>query len=87
MFILKGDDDEEVRKIQLDTKVHSDDVGEPAIEIKLELPTRNSATEDEVEEVEEQEVIRIESIEVTTLDPDEVEELKVSPVSHATSSS
>ena len=83
---MKGvhdDDDEDVRKIQIDEKVAKDDVGEvgPAIEIKLELPARNSASavdDDDEEDEGEEEVIRIESIEVTTLDPNEVEEMKVS---------
>ena len=93
LSILKGadedDDRENVRKIQIGKKVGKDDdvgeVGQPAIEIKLELPARNSASsvDDEdyyegQEEEEEEEVIRIESIEVTTLDPSEVEEMKVS---------
>ena len=88
LSILKGvddDADEEVRKIQIAQKVGKDDVLEtgPAIEIKLELPARNSASavdDDEYEDEgqEEEEVIRIESIEVTTLDPSEVEQLKVS---------
>ena len=85
---LKGVDDDgsDVRKIQIEEKVGKDDVGEvgqPAIEIKLELPARNSASAVDDEDYEgqaeeEEEVIRIESIEVTTLDPREVEEIKVS---------
>ena len=73
-------DDEAVRKIQIGEKVdRGDDVG-PAIEIKLELPSaaRDSASSASVDlDEEEEEVIRIESIEVTTLEPSEVEELKV----------
>ena len=79
-------DDEEVRKIQIGEKVDrgDGDVG-PAIEIELEPPPadRDSAASsasvdlDEEEEEEEEEVIRIESIEVTTLEPGEVEQLKV----------
>ena len=82
---LGDDEDEEARKIHIGEKVDrdDDDVG-PAIEIKLELPpaARDSALAsvdlDEEEEEEEGEVIRIESIEVTTLEPSEVEALKVS---------
>ena len=77
-------DDEEVRKIQIvGEKVDrgDGDVG-PAIEIELEAPpadrdSASSASVDLDEEEEEEEVIRIESIEVTTLEPSEVEELKV----------
>ena len=79
-------DDEAVRKIQIvGEKVErgGGDVG-PAIEIELEPPPpadRDSASSASVdldeEEEGEEEVIRIESIEVTTLEPGEVEELKV----------
>ena len=77
-------DDEEVRKIQIGEKVDrgDGDVG-PAIEIELEPPPadRDSASSASVdldeEEEDEEEVIRIESIEVTTLEPGEVEQLKV----------
>ena len=78
-------DDEAVRKIQIGEKVDrgDGDVG-PAIEIELEPPpadrdsAASSASVDlDEEEEEEEEVIRIESIEVTTLEPGEVEQLKV----------
>ena len=75
-------DDEAVRKIQIGEKVDrgDGDVG-PAIEIELEPPPadRDSASSASVDldEEEEEEVIRIESIEVTTLEPGEVEQLKV----------
>ena len=76
-------DDEAVRKIQIGEKVDrgDGDVG-PAIEIELEPPpadghSASSASVDLDEEEKEEEVIRIESIEVTTLEPSEVEELKV----------
>ena len=74
-------DDEAVRKIQIGEKVDrgDGDVG-PAIEIELEPPPadRDSASSASVDlDEEEEEVIRIESIEVTTLEPSEVEELKV----------
>ena len=76
-------DNEEVRKIQIvGEKVDrgDGDVG-PAIEIELEPPPadRDSASSASVDldEEEEEEVIRIESIEVTTLEPGEVEQLKV----------
>ena len=78
-------DDEAVRKIQIvGEKVErgGGDVG-PAIEIELEPPppadrdSASSASVDLDEEDEEEEVIRIESIEVTTLEPGEVEQLKV----------
>ena len=74
-------DDEEVRKIQIGEKVDrgDGDVG-PAIEIELEPPPADghSASSASVDlDEEEEEVIRIESIEVTTLEPGEVEELKV----------
>ena len=75
-------DDEAVRKIQIGEKVDrgDGDVG-PAIEIELEPPPadRDSAASSASVDLdeEEEEVIRIESIEVTTLEPGEVEELKV----------
>ena len=81
---LGDDEGEEVRKIYIGEKVDRGDDFGPAIEIKLELPpaARDSALAsvdlDEEEEEEEGEVIRIESIEVTTLEPSEVEALKVS---------
>ena len=80
---LGDDEGEEVRKIYIGEKVDRGDDFGPAIEIKLELPpaARDSALASfdlDEEEEEEGEVIRIESIEVTTLEPSEVEALKVS---------
>ena len=58
LSILKGVDDEEVRKIRIAQKVgkDDDDVGEvgPAIEIKLELPARSSASAVDDDEYEGQ---------------------------------